>query len=505
MLANSSTSSAVVAVGVIQLLLIIVFYRLYWHPLSSFPGPKSWAISRIPYSNLLQKGTLAHKIKELHEIYGQVVRIAPNELSFTSPKAWRDIYGHHQGRPNFPKNRLWMATGPDGIDSILSANDADHSRYRRLLSHAFSERALKSQEHLLLRYVDLLVTRLKVQLRDSGRDVVTADLTKWFEYTVVDIVGDLAFGESFHCLETSRLHTWVSTIFTHFKFLAIVKSIQFFPGVEIVVRSFLARSLAKKREEQMSIANGKIQRRIDDGIDSQRNDFMTYVQRYNDDRSMSVPEIKSTFRVLVVAGSETTATTLAAIMNFLLQFPDVNKILVKEIRESFKYSTDITSDRVNGLSYLTAVVEEGLRMGATVPLGMPRVVPEGGAYVDGYWLPAGTFVSAPQFASNYSRHNWQKPDTFIPERFLGEELRYSKNESPNKEDPGKDALNAFSLGPRNCIGRNLAYLEMRLILAKLLWEFDFSWNGEPWGWSEQKTWILWDKRALMVNVRLRGS
>ena len=66
------------------------------------------------------------------------------------------------------------------------------------------------------------------------------------------------------------------------------------------------------------------------------------------------------------------------------------------------------------------------------------------------------------------------------------------------------AFNPFSLGPRNCIGRNLAYLEMRLTLCYLLWTFDINAPGEQhWAWEEQKSWILWDKQPINVEIRRR--
>lgn len=65
------------------------------------------------------------------------------------------------------------------------------------------------------------------------------------------------------------------------------------------------------------------------------------------------------------------------------------------------------------------------------------------------------------------------------------------------------AFRPFSLGNRRCIGQNLAYLEMRLILARLLWAFDIAQDGEGWMWGDQKTWILWEKKPLNVQLRKR--
>lgn len=373
-------------------MLLAALSNFYRHPLSQFPGPRTWAISRLPYVWTLAKGDLTQSTHELHQMYGTIVRLAPNELSFIDGQAWHDIYGHHQGSPNFPKNPLWMGPSDNSIHSILSANDADHARYRHLLSHAFSERALRQQEYLLLSYIDLLVGRLRDCV--SSPETAVIDMVKWLNFTTFDIVGDLALGESFHCLEESRYHGWVSILFTQFKAAAIFVSLRFF-GLDKLIRPMLPKSLLKKRADHANIANERIQRRRDQGVsaDTQRNDFMTYVLRHNDEHGMTYPEIEATLRVLVVAGSETTATALSGILRNLLQTPDAMGRLLEEIRDNFKQASEISAERVSELTYLGAVIEEGLRLCPPVALGMPRIVPQGGAEVSGHRLPSG--VSSP--------------------------------------------------------------------------------------------------------------
>ena len=198
---------------------------------------------------MLIKGDLTQRTKEFHDRYGHVVRLAPNELSFTDGQAWHDIYAHHQGRPNFPKNPLWMAPGDNGIHSILSANDADHARYRKLLSHAFSEKALRQQEYLLQQYIDLLIDRV-TELAKSTNPIV--DMVQWLNFTTFDIVGDLSLGESFHCLEESRYHGWVSILFTQFKASTLLVSLRYF-GLLGLVKLLIPSSLIKKRAEHANV------------------------------------------------------------------------------------------------------------------------------------------------------------------------------------------------------------------------------------------------------------
>ena len=345
------------------------------------------------------------QIYQLHAKYGAVVRIAPTELSFITADAWHDIYGHHQGSPKFAKNPLWMAPGENGVHSILSANDADHSRYRRLLSHAFSERALLQQEWLVQSYVDLFISRLKTFAFEpeslygkvvSGPEAKVVTLNQWLNFTTFDIMGDLALGESFHCLEKGEYDSWISILFTQFKAATLFVSLRFF-GLDKFVRPLLPKSLLKKRADHAKTANDRIHRRLDLGVkaDEQRVDFMTYILRHNDDKGMSVPEIEQTQRILVAAGSETTATALTGIVTNLLRTPDVLDRLTSVVRGTFHHESEINAQSVAKLYYLTDVIDEGLRLCPPVPLGMPRVVPDGGAAVDGNWLPRGVSVLPP--------------------------------------------------------------------------------------------------------------
>lgn len=355
-------------------------------------------------------------------------------------------------------------------------------------------------------YIDLLTSRLRECASSPDTEVV--DLVKWFNFTTFDIVGDLALGESFHCLEDSRYHGWVALLFLQFKAAAFIVAVRLV-GLGNLLRMLLPRSLLSKRKQHAELAIERIHRRLDQGVtvDAQRNDFMTYILRHNDEKGMSVPEIEETMRVVVAAGSETTATALSAIMGFLLRDPHTMTKLTDEIRYSFRQASEICTERVTELPYLNAVIEEGIRLCSPVALGMPRIVPAGGAEVSGHWLPEGTFVSASGYSSNRSTLNFpNSPSTFDPSRWLLDSSTSTGAGSLKTSTltSSSSAFNPFSLGPRNCIGRNLAYLEMRLILTHLLWAFDFEADGELVDWAQQRSWVLWEKKPLMVRLKCRS-
>lgn len=85
------------------------------------------------------------------------------------------------------KDPAWYAPPPTAMH-IISANDEDHTRFRRVLSHAFSEKALANQESLLQQYVDLLIHQLR---EVTAKDKAPQDMTVWYNWTTFDVIADL--------------------------------------------------------------------------------------------------------------------------------------------------------------------------------------------------------------------------------------------------------------------------------------------------------------------------
>ena len=233
------------------------------------------------------------------------------------------------------------------------------------------------------------MTRLLQTASVAEDGTARVNMAQWFNFITFDIIGDLSFGESFHCLERSQYHPWIAILFSHFKALALSTCCRFFPILERLMLYTLPKAVKQQRIDHFNMSKEKVHQRIAAQQDQTwRNaDFMAHVLRHNDEKGMSLPEIEATFNMLVVAGSETTATALAGIMNYLMKDSTVLEPLVHEIRNSFALSSEITADRVGKLPCLNAVIEEGLRLCQPVPLGLPRKVPAGGATVCGRWLP----------------------------------------------------------------------------------------------------------------------
>ncbi|KAK5657887.1 hypothetical protein OQA88_2436 [Cercophora sp. LCS_1] len=476
----------------LPLQLTIVFiantiYNLYLHPLRHYPGPRLYAASHLPYTINWINGSLLNEISVLHTQYGPVVRVAPNRLSYTDPSAWHSIRGHRKAGEG--ENGKEFSFYASAINNILGASRSSHSRFRRLLANGFSTKSMQLQQPLITGYVDLLLERLK------GKEVV--DIVSWFNYTTFDIIGDLSFGQPFGCLERSETHPWVEIIFASVgQFGVVVSMRRHVPFVLSFIRTVFPGSIGKPIVEQAKYARRQVDKRLESG--GERRDFIdSMVKTSGDKELLTREEIAENARMLVLAGSETTATALSGTVYLLAKHKEVQKKLAEEVRREFKTEEDIDLFSVQRLGYMLAVLDESMRVIPPVPSSLPRVCQRGGDVIAGKWVPEGTGLDIFPTAMFRSEDNFIDADKFLPERWFEDKSR-DKRFAKDK----RDAFEPFSVGPRNCIGKNLAYVEMRLIMARLMWNFDFEFaDEEAVGWLARcKGFNLWYKGPL--NIRL---
>ncbi|KAI1763200.1 cytochrome P450 ClCP1 [Hypoxylon sp. FL1150] len=465
----------------------VAFYNVFLHPLRSFPGPLLWRASPFPKSIRLAQGKLNFQVRDLHAKYGPIMRIAPNELAFSDPQAWKDIYGHrHNGAPELPKyDGLYRII--DNIPrGIINTPRDEHSMLRRQLAHGFSERSMQAQEPYIGSYVDLLIRRLQEQ---CNAGYTALNMREWLNWTTFDVIGDLGFGSSFGCLEKSDYHPWIKLLTHSVKQSATLIAIAQ-AGFRPLVRVALRYGKIAIKDNQ-TLVRQKVSQRIE--LDVERPDFVEGLIKKKKEGELSFEQIVANSTTLILAGSETTATVLSGAVYLLTTHPDKLEVLTKEVRSRFHSDDEITLTSVGNLSYMLACLNETLRRYPPVPTGLPRQVPKGGVYISGKFIPEGTIVAVWQYAINHDEHFWTDPYSFAPERFMGD---------PKFQTDQLDAMQPFSVGPRNCIGRNLAYAEMRLILAKIIYNFDMTIDNSSRGWIEsQKAFTLWHKPALDIYMK----
>ncbi|KAL1967665.1 hypothetical protein VTN77DRAFT_2922 [Rasamsonia byssochlamydoides] len=464
----------------------LAIYRLYLSPLRKFPGPRLAAVSRLPFLWNSVNGNLIYWIRDLHERYGEVVRIAPDELSYSTGEAWKEIYH----KPTQKDLRFYGKAHFKNIPDMVRGGDEDHARFRRNFSHAFSDRALREQESLIRQYVDLLVHKLD-QASQKGK----VDLVRMFNCTTFDVMGDLTFGEPLGLLQGSEYNAWVSLIFASMKINTLFQTSRYLPWIGSLLTVFIPKSLVEKKRIHLQNCVDRVDRRL--AKTSPRPDIWGLVlnREEKDSMRLSLDEMYANSITFMIAGTETTATLLSGLTYYLLTNPHTLERLTRQIREAFASDEEITMSRLAQLEYLQACLEEGLRMYPPLPIGLPRITPPEGMLICDEMVPGGqTTVSINQWSTYRNPRNFKDPNSFHPERWTSD---------PKFASDKKKYLQPFSTGPRNCLGKNLANHEMRLVLAKVLWHFDLSLCEECADWTDQKVYMVWEKKPLMVRLKAR--
>ena len=331
-------------------------------------------------------------MSELHNYYrSDVVRISPDELSFIAPSAWQDIYGLRSGHDEFPKDSSVFT----GLVNMLTANNADHSRFRRLLSHGFSDKALREQESLILTYVHNLMSGLKQQANASKGK---ANLGDWFNYTTFDVISDLSFGAPFDCLKNQDYHPWVSLVRDNTKAIALTDVAMRFPPFGSLLRLSVPKKLVQAREDHERMSREKVEQRLK--IQTTRPDMVAYALRNRNDKkgSMTDEEIHRNMALFIGAGSETTGLLVSGAIWYMLTNPHCLKQANEEVRGRFHRVEDIKLKAITAdLKYLQAVIDETFRIYPPATGAQPRMAPRGGDTVCGHWLPEG--VGVPPFTN----------------------------------------------------------------------------------------------------------
>lgn len=247
-------------------------------------------------------------------------------------------------------------------------------------------------------------------------------------------------------------------------------------------------------------------------------------------------EMASHINALMMAGVITTSTFLSGVLYYLMSNADAFDKLKTELRTTFSSLEDITCNSTAQCDYLAAVIKEGLRI--YPPAGgahLPRIVPPEGAMISGYWVPgrvsldldmqrpeaniSQTRVSVHQWSVVHDEKYFHRPDDFIPER-------WTKGEKASEMGDRLEASQPFSYGPRGCLGKkyvtnptpfltytrlnsySLAALEMRLILAQMMWKYDVECLNHSVDWErDNQGYTLWHRPELRVlfHERVAGS
>ncbi|KAJ1643115.1 hypothetical protein IWQ61_010564 [Dispira simplex] len=354
------------------------------------------------------------------------------------------------------------------LPNIFTTSDpVFHRKRKRMLGPVFSWQSLHQAEELI---VEAGIQPLLDKFRSlpQGAEV---NLYQEFLGLTYDIIGRLAFGESFGVI--SRGDRLVVDEFTQlFQYLTVVRLFPFLKGHRVPFIPFLRRgydseqSIVKKacqavdkRLEWLATTDESPPRDtlqlMIDSVDPETGD------------KLNPAELASESIVQLIGGTDNTAHGLTWVLYAMLSHPSCYQRAVDEILEEFPLSPNemppdvVPFDAIKEkLPYLDAVIQETLRVYPPVSIGLLRTIPDQGVTIGGHYIPPGYFIGIPIYSINHSPLYWDKPDEFIPERWLEGDVSQKKQNTIT-----------FLSGPRGCLGRNLAYMELYLTVANILRSF----------------------------------
>ncbi|CAE6351790.1 unnamed protein product [Rhizoctonia solani] len=490
---------------------------------STIAGPKLAALSNAWLAFVAFRGDRSQAVHELHQKYGKLVRIAPNHISVADPKALEVIYAHGNGTLKTEFYDAFVSIRP----GLFNTRDrAAHTRKRKLVSHIFSQQNVLLFEPHVRRHVrafcaqwDMRCARATAgELPDARDGKSWFDVLPHFNFLAFDIIGDLAFGAPFGMIAAQKD---IAPMMTYTGEKAEVKYV---PAVEVLndrgdysasmgvlpkwIRPiikyapwFARGNTAVQCLAGMAIA--AVERRLkfglpdesleEDEIDEKltkgkkRTDLLEKLMQGKDENGapMGREELTAEALTQLIAGSDTTSNSSCAITYYLAANPQCQRKLQQELDSVLKpvVSTPPSISQagmpplppsdvaarftdVKSLPYLHACINEGLRLHSTSGIGLPRVIPSGSTLeVCGERFTEGTTLSVPSYTIHHSREIWgEDAESYRPERWLEREV-------------GKE-FNPFSFGPRACVGRNLASMELLIIIASVFHRYEFELSQE---------------------------
>jgi cytochrome P450 len=240
----------------------------------------------------------------------------------------------------------------------------------------------------------------------------------------------------------------------------------------------LFHKIAAGRAKYMAYSRQQLTERTALGDETDRRDFFYHLLKARDPETgqgFTKPELWGESNLLIIAGSDTTSTAMAATLFYLVRHPAALARVTAEVRSKFSSLEEIHQGvLLNACTYLRACVDEAMRLSPSVGGLLPREVLAGGMTIDGEPIPAGTIVGTPHYTIHHNAAYYPDPFAYRPERWIihSAEEKNAAEVSEAQVALAQSAFCPFSIGPRGCIGKGLAYLEMGVTLARVLFLYD---------------------------------
>ncbi|EME40498.1 hypothetical protein DOTSEDRAFT_82149 [Dothistroma septosporum NZE10] len=461
-------------------------YLIYFHPLSSIPGPFFAKFNRLWITKHSWDGDMNTTMIALHDKYGNLVRTGPREVSVSDLAAIKTIYG---AGTKFRKSEWYSVwQGHRKFDLFAERDERIHGEQRRLISRAYSMDSLR----LLEPYVDNVVKVFLDNIKQRTDQVV--DMGNWVQLFAFDVIGEITFSRGFSFLAVGEDDGAFQQIEGALKSAAWIGQVPALYWIHDFLMPYIGNQLGitARHGSLRQFAMKEIAARKDRGSD--HNDILSQLFATQKEKpQLDENAVTSMATSNIFAGSDTTAISTRAIIYYLLKNPACKQKLIAEIddrKRKGQLSDPVTLAEADSMPYLQAVMYEALRLHPAVGMALPRVVPAGGVTIADKHIPAGTVVGVNPWVVHRSKEVYgEDVEAFRPERWM-------------RDDNGDmhRFFFAFGSGARMCLGKNISWMEMSKLIPTLFNHYDMELAAPDRDWSTKCWWFV---MQTGVNVRLK--
>ncbi|KAH6951291.1 cytochrome P450 [Fusarium avenaceum] len=453
-------------IGLAVFLSLLGLYNYFLHPIAHIKGPFLAAVTPVSLSN------------------------------YSSLRALREIHnpgpdGHHYTKRGTSEDLILRIVF--NAKNILVVDEGEaHKKLRGALQPAFTAKAMRDQQEITHYHVQKAVERLLEAAMSASQ---TISLTQELNKLVWGNVGNLAFGEP-ATLQQLEHHERVKDL--HAKIAPILEFLQYLNGNPVLgSMARLLVGITGKVFGRTGNILGKDQLRQHIACHGGQKNFLTAILGTKESAGLSFDEIHSNMLLLLMGGYDSSAAALSAIFYHLLWQPQQYKRLQSELHRTYSSADDITCSGLLSHAMLNACINESLRLVPPFNGHASHRITTSGTMIDGVWVPAGTLISADFYSLHRDPSCWAFPDEYRPERWLKE------HQGPGTpfENDIRTAWRPFSLGPRVCIGREMALQSIRLAVAKIVYTCDMTLVNRDFVWDRDAgSHYMWHDFDIAVKV-----
>ncbi|EAW12175.1 cytochrome P450 [Aspergillus clavatus NRRL 1] len=386
-----------------------------------------------------------------------------------------------------------------GSDNILSMRDEKAHKTLKLKTTAgYNGKDVEGLEGQIDRVVESFVDLIERKYLSTPSDYRTVDLARITQYFTLDVIMSVAFGKNFGHLESdSDVYRYLSMTES---FMPVVAIVLVYPWLCNVLESKFLKMMAPKDTDKqgmgkvMGFAKEVVSERFGPNRIVRKDMLGSFIAH-----GMTQEEANSETLVQIVAGSDTTATAIRAIFLHVISSPHIYSTLRKEIDNAGPISSPITKAEAENLFYLQAVIEEGLRFWPPIGLLASKLVPNGGATINGFFMPEGSNIGVSIMGIQRSKDIFgEDADEFRPERWLN--IGEGEAEKAREKKMRGTVDLVFASGKYSCPGRQVAMMELNKIFVEVLRKYDITLvnPSQPWTSFYAGVW-------MQKNLRVRFS